>query len=39
MGDWFEKAFYVVSMLLSGLAFGLVLAFIITTSEDTDPNE
>lgn len=39
MNDWFEKAFYVVSMLLSGLAFGLVLAFIITTSDDNDPNE
>lgn len=39
MDDWFEKAFYIVSMLLSGLAFGLVVGFIIATSDDNDPNE
>lgn len=39
MDDCFEKAFYIVSMLLSGLAFGLVLAFIITTSDDNDADK
>lgn len=39
MDDCFEKAFYIVSMLLSGLAFGLVVGFIIATSDDNEQNE
>lgn len=39
MGDCFEKAFYIVSMLVTGFAFGMVVGFIIATSDDKKPNE